>query len=297
MLYLYKVGDGVNLYNYICKNCGTEIIGDENTKIRYCVHCNNLQIEKNKLDEEINYKKIIPFTTTKLEAIKRYKNNLKYRWLIPSVFKKYIYEIKGIYVPCYIYNFDSIGEVELECENINKWVSQGYKYTKIDKCKVIRGASMSLENIPISTSKNIQDDIINFIEPYDYSKLKEFDDSDIKDFLLAKQNILEEEINKKSIDKAKIAFIEVLKKDLKNYNKILETCNSINFNNSKKTLILLPMWILNIKYKNKIYTFAMNGQTGKLFENFPLNKNKIIYIWLILFFIIFIISLILQVIL
>ena len=33
--------------------------------------------------------------------------------------------------------------------------------------------------------------------------------------------------------------------------------------------------MLNIKYKDKIYTFAMNGQTGKMVGNIPIDKKKV----------------------
>ena len=34
--------------------------------------------------------------------------------------------------------------------------------------------------------------------------------------------------------------------------------------------VFFPVWILNTKYKDKIYTFAMNGQTGKMTGAFPI---------------------------
>ena len=47
--------------------------------------------------------------------------------------------------------------------------------------------------------------------------------------------------------------------------------------------MLLPVWMLNIKYKDKIYTFAMNGQTGKLLGNIPIDKKKAVLIFVIMF--------------
>ncbi len=38
---------------------------------------------------------------------------------------------------------------------------------------------------------------------------------------------------------------------------------------------LLPVWILNTKWQNKNYIFAMNGQTGKLVGNLPVSRKKI----------------------
>lgn len=36
---------------------------------------------------------------------------------------------------------------------------------------------------------------------------------------------------------------------------------------------LYPVWILNTTYKGSKYIFAMNGQTGKLVGDLPLDKG------------------------
>ena len=41
--------------------------------------------------------------------------------------------------------------------------------------------------------------------------------------------------------------------------------------------------MVNIKYKDKNYTFAMNGQTGEIVGNIPLDIPKTIIISIILF--------------
>ncbi|MDR1701825.1 MAG: hypothetical protein LBR56_03505, partial [Sporomusaceae bacterium] len=38
---------------------------------------------------------------------------------------------------------------------------------------------------------------------------------------------------------------------------------------------LLPVWLLTTRYQNKQYTFAINGQTGKLRGELPIDKNKL----------------------
>ena len=41
--------------------------------------------------------------------------------------------------------------------------------------------------------------------------------------------------------------------------------------------------MLNIKYKEKIYTFAMNGQTGKLVGDIPIDKKKAVIFGILIF--------------
>ena len=37
----------------------------------------------------------------------------------------------------------------------------------------------------------------------------------------------------------------------------------------------MPVWLLNYNYKGKMYTFAMNGQTGKVVGKLPRSGGKI----------------------
>lgn len=39
---------------------------------------------------------------------------------------------------------------------------------------------------------------------------------------------------------------------------------------------LLPVWIITYKYNGKIYPFAINGQTGKLYGSLPADTGRLI---------------------
>ena len=39
--------------------------------------------------------------------------------------------------------------------------------------------------------------------------------------------------------------------------------------------MLLPVWFMTYRYNGKVYSFAVNGQTGKLAGTPPLNKLKL----------------------
>ena len=39
---------------------------------------------------------------------------------------------------------------------------------------------------------------------------------------------------------------------------------------------MYPVWVLNTTWKGEKYTFAMNGQTGKLVGNLPVSTKRVI---------------------
>ena len=42
----------------------------------------------------------------------------------------------------------------------------------------------------------------------------------------------------------------------------------------ESNLLVVPVWMLNTKYNGKIYTFAMNGQTGKMTGSLPICRKR-----------------------
>lgn len=57
------------------------------------------------------------------------------------------------------------------------------------------------------------------------------------------------------------------------YTSVTPEATSIRLQNGQAKYALYPVWILNTKWKGKKYTFAMNGQTGKLVGDLPLDKS------------------------
>ena len=48
---------------------------------------------------------------------------------------------------------------------------------------------------------------------------------------------------------------------------------TIRLSIGKAKYALYPVWLLNTSWRGKKYTFAMNGQTGKLVGDLPLDKS------------------------
>ena len=50
---------------------------------------------------------------------------------------------------------------------------------------------------------------------------------------------------------------------------------STGFGNIKYKYLLLPVWMACFKYKDKIYKFMVNGQTGKVSGKIPVSPVKV----------------------
>ena len=71
-------------------------------------------------------------------------------------------------------------------------------------------------------------------------------------------------------------MVDELKSTIRGYNSVTVDNSDVNINSGEVEYALLPVWMLNIKFKEKMYTFAMNGQTKKAVGTVPMDSGKVI---------------------
>lgn len=279
-----KVETNYGCYN--CPNCGAEIIMDETTTATFCVYCGSTAIVKNKLKGEFNPSKIIPFKTTKDDAIAAFEKYKKGKLFIPDEFTnpRNIEKISGIYIPFFIYDCDVDLELHIKATRIKHWSDFSYNYTKTDYYNLYRNASTHFENIPVDGATKFPDDIMNSIEPFNYEDLQDFAPSYLSGFLSERYNVDTNELFEIAKKRAiKTSEDEILSKVTSYSTKTITDRNHNVKKNDTSEYVLLPVWMLNVKFNNNIYTFAMNGQTGKFVGNVPIDKKKFWKYWIGIF--------------
>lgn len=262
----------LNLFH--CRNCGAEMVTDTNTAATFCVYCGSTGIIKNRLEGRFQPQLIIPFKKTKEDAIQAYNDFLKGKRFAPDEFSRQenIDKITGVYVPFWLYDGKSFGSFEGERHDSSSWREGDYIYTKTEIYQIKRSGSVEFENVPADGSKKFDDNTMDSIEPYDFSECQPFDYSFLSGFLAEKYDVSPDE------DKARAEK----RMDQTFQNKIYSTIGGVLVNEKvdKTTIItglhyaLLPVWLLNTKIQNKIYTFAMNGQTGLIVGDIPVDQGK-----------------------
>ena len=275
---------------YHCEDCGAEIIADKNTSATFCVYCKNTAILKSRLSDKFSPSKIIPFSKTKDDAIEAFKNVGKGKFLMPKEFSnpQNIKELSGIYIPFWLYSCKMKGNVRGKGTKVITWSTYDYIYTKTDTYSVSRGGEYVFDNIPVDGSARFNDAIMNSIEPFNYDELVDFSYSYLSGFLSEKYDVEQNEAKKITIERAKNSTIDDLtSKARSHYNTFIANNKDTEILEENIEYVLLPVWMVNIKYNEKMYTFAMNGETGKMIGDIPYSKKKLLIFLLILFLVLF----------
>ncbi len=259
-----------------CPSCAGEILTDETTAATFCPYCDNPTILPSRLSGSLKPDAIIPFQNSKDDAKAAFRKLCKGKPLLPKAFtsEQRLEKITGIYVPFWLYDCDADFQGSYKATRIHRWSDSRYHYTKTDHFLLRRDASADFSGIPMDGSGKMDDIFMESIEPYDYSQLVNFDMAYLTGFLADKYDVPSESGEERIRERVDETIRDQLQSSLIGYATVIPTSRQLHIHHSKAKYVLLPVWMLNTKYRDKIYTFAMNGQTGKMTGSFPICPKR-----------------------
>lgn len=265
-----------DLRAFQCPSCGGEILTEETTAATFCPYCDNPTIMPSRLSGGWKPDAVLPFQTGKDEAKAAFLRLCKGKPLLPKEFTKEqrLEKITGMYVPFWLYDCDADFNGSYRATRIQHWSDSKYNYTKTDHFLLRRGAEAVFTGIPMDGSTKMDDTFMESIEPYDYSQLKDFDMAYLSGYLADKYDVPSEDGEARVRQRVDTAIQDELQGTLLGYATVVPTSRQLRVTHSKAKYALLPVWILNTRYRGKIYTFAMNGQTGKMTGSFPICPKR-----------------------
>ena len=274
----WREGETDGLRIYTCNTCGGEIVGDENTGATECPFCGNPVVMTGQFSGNLKPDLVIPFKLDKKAAMEALKNHYKGKILLPKVFndENRIKEIKGIYVPFWLFDADASGFVRYKATKVRFWSDSNYNYTETRYYSVLRSGEIGFDNVPVDGSTKMEDSLMESIEPYDISDAVDFQTAYLSGFFADKYDVDAQNSISRANDRIKRSTEEAFASTVVGYNTVTPVSTNIRLSNGKARYALYPVWILNTKWNDKTYTFAMNGQTGKFVGDLPMDKKAFV---------------------
>lgn len=268
--------ESAQIRTFSCPSCGGILITDDNTAATFCPYCTNPTVLPGRLSGGLKPDGVIPFQKGKEDALTAFESLSKGKPLLPKEFKtkQKIEKITGMYVPFWLYDCDSSFRGNYRATRVRHWSDSNYNYTKTSYYHLVRGASATFSRIPMDASSKMDDAIMESIEPYDYSQLIDFETAYLSGFFADKYDIESNQGEERIRERVNISYQDLLSSTFIGYSSVLPVNRNLNISHSKAHYVLLPVWLLSTKYKDKTYLFAMNGQTGKMTGTFPISLKR-----------------------
>ncbi|MBE6714618.1 MAG: hypothetical protein E7575_04965 [Ruminococcaceae bacterium] len=271
----WQEGETQGLRIYVCNSCGGEIVGEETTAATECPFCSNPVVMMGQFAGDLKPDYVIPFKLNKKAAKDALRRHYSSKKLLPKVFKdeNHIDEIKGIYVPFWLYDADANAHIRYKATRIRRWSDSNYRYTETSYYSVTRKGRIGFELVPVDGSSKMDDTLMESIEPYDFSQAVDFQTAYLAGFLADKYDVDSEQSIGRANERIKRSTEDAFAKTVTGYTTVVPVSSNVCLENGVAKYALYPVWILNTTWKDKKYTFAMNGQTGKLVGDLPLDKG------------------------
>ena len=276
--------DGVVL-TYKCSYCGAEVVATEEVAQTFCVYCQRPITIMSQVSGEFRPEVVLPFKLVKENALEQFKNFLKGKRFLPNAYRanQNIEKLTGVYIPFWMFDGTVHFDVSGEADIITSSRQGDYQVTKTDTYRFVRAGSLGLKDIPVDASSKTPDDIMDSIEPFDFNELKPFATPYLSGFLAERYDVSRDESFIRAKKRMEGSADNKVNASLTRYNRVRKGRDDKRTEGVKARYGLLPVWMLNSRFQEKDYLFAMNGQTGKMLGNLPIDKGKAAVFALIVF--------------
>ncbi len=261
---------------YHCKNCGAILITEAQTTATTCSFCGAGVVLGDRLAGSLAPAKVIPFTISKEQAQESFKKWCRKGLLTPGDFMTAdrIKNITGLYVPFWLYDLNGRGEAEATCTRVRTYTQGDWIYTETKFYNVYRKVDLNYSRIPCDASKKMEDGMMDKLEPYQYSNLKDFNMPYLAGFISEKYDFNDEQMLPRIKDRVGSYVDNYIRSTISGYSSVNIHRKDINIRKKKSDYTLMPVWMVCYDYRQAEHNFAMNGQTGKIVGKPPISKAK-----------------------
>ncbi|MBO7532142.1 MAG: hypothetical protein J6T50_10100 [Lachnospiraceae bacterium] len=259
---------------YTCKECGGEILAYDNTVATFCSYCGASTVLSSRIGKERAPEYIIPFMITKEQSAELYKKAVKKALFAPAYMKEdtVIEKFRGIYMPYWIYDFKENRPASLRGQEDHR--SGDYIiHTHYD---INTNVDAEYNGLAYDASSQFNDNLSEAIAPFDFNTAVPFNttymsgfyadaaDTDAKLYADQARMIVTADIyNNIARDPA------VKKITLKT-----DSMSNLAPEKTESRLGYFPVWFLSCKNKDRITYAVINGQTGEVATDIPIDFKK-----------------------
>ena len=268
--------DAGSIKAYCCPSCGAELLCDATTAATSCPYCGNPSVIPGQFSGVLKPDFVLPFKLSKEDAIKALKKHYLKKPLLPSTFSKtnHLEEIKGVYVPFWMYDGEASGSVRFHATTVHKYTSGDYEITETSHYDVRRAGSIAFEKIPVDASSKMPDDYMDSIEPFDYSAMVPFSTAYLPGFFADIPDVSMEECSPRAEVRAADTAVEAMQRQVSGHETCIPVGKDAQLRRGTVRCALLPVWLLSTQWEGKNFLFAMNGQTGRMVSDLPVSRKR-----------------------
>ena len=258
-----------------CPHCGGEIISEDTTAATFCSFCGATTVLEPRIVKERKPAYILPFEKTKEECKDAYAKVLKKALFLPDEYKNpdNINKFRGIYMPYWDYQY-SLNE-PFQFWGIKSRRRGNYEYT--DYYDINCHVDMDYKGVCFDASSSFADHMSEGIAPYAVKNSKEFTPAYLSGFYADTSDVGKDVYEELANERVKEDIARKLERR-RTFGKFSVSSYDMNRLGKKISgsakLVMLPVWFLAYRNGDRVSYAAVNGQTGKVSAELPVDRKK-----------------------
>lgn len=262
---------------FTCPGCGAELISTDETAATFCSYCGNSVLLESRLEEESCPDYVIPFRVTREVCENAYRKTLRKALFVPDEMKQdtQIERFRGIYMPYWIYSFEQDSAYQVRGSKSRR--RGDYVYTR--HYRLDSHLTASCRGLSYDASSSFADNLSTSIAPFDNRERTEFSPGYLSGFYADRGDVSASVYHSEAEEVAGqyVADHAGRNRIYRKYH--VSPSSMVNAFRPKRTaaeLGMFPVWFLGCRsHDGKRISYAVvNGQTGKVAADLPIDTKK-----------------------
>lgn len=273
---------GVEKKTVICKACGAESVYDALEISAVCPFCGSNQVMEASNQETMAPGGVVPFQITDKKASELFKAWIKRKWFCPRLAKESAKakNFKGVYLPYWTFDAKTTSKYSGEYGKDKRVKgSDGEEHTETTWYPAKGQYAEDFDDELICATTNHNQSMLVGIEPFRTAENKAYKPEYVAGFAAERYAVGVKEAWEMAKDVIKGKLRDNISGKIrreKDADHVRNLKVETVFSGLTYKYLLLPVWISSYKYKDKVYQFMVNGQTGKVSGKTPISIPKVI---------------------
>jgi predicted RNA-binding Zn-ribbon protein involved in translation (DUF1610 family) len=255
-------------HNFTCRGCGASMSYDASAKTLRCPFCGSEQLKKQPDAREIAPESVVPFSVTKDEAVAAMRNWLGQGFWRPGdlAMQAAVVKMTPVYVPYWVFRADTATYWTADTSNTPAGASadwypmSGQHEGRYDG--LIIGASGALTHAETAA-----------LCPFDLTAAVDAEEVDLKNNIFERFSVPRKYARSMASDGLESLEAEACKQYVPGNCRNMHV--AVRIMNLASRPMLVPVWIMAYRYRDKVFRFLANGQTGKCSGQAPTSMKKV----------------------
>lgn len=272
---------GVDKKVIICDECAAETIYDALQVADTCPYCGSHQVMEASTIDTLAPNGVCTFDVTAKQAGENFHQWIKGKIFTPRAAKISAKpdSFQGVYLPYWTFDTNTMSHYNARYgKNRTVRDSEGNTRIETDWYTTSGVYQEFFDDELVSATKRYDREMMRKVEPFDLLNNKSYKPEYVTGFLAERYSIgLDDgfELAKNSIhDKIHNAIESKIR-----WERGADIVSGLTFSTSHDRItykyLMLPIWLSSFKYKDKIFRFMVNGQTGKVGGSAPVSPVRV----------------------